>query len=275
MKSKYYLIIMVSILFSCDSGKQSNNEKTSVVETQDTTEQAVKKVLARDPRKIGPEKLKTQYIIEDNIYKINASENPIYGYWVGTFGKNKINIALAHISEDSIFGHSVCAGNFRAIKGTIEAAEPGKYKVMMQEPGDDKYDGEFNFVIDADSKELSGTWKPYKNTTSAKEYTLAKRIYNYDPDIGDYPDASTRYLEVSDVVNMLPEEIEMVRNEIYARHGYSFTNMKMRRIFDNKDWYIPMGVDIREQLTDIEAVNIDLLYNYEDYYEEYYDDFGR
>ncbi|MFN3402743.1 MAG: YARHG domain-containing protein [Cytophagaceae bacterium] len=75
--------------------------------------------------------------------------------------------------------------------------------------------------------------------------------------------------------NLLPEEIEMIRNEIYARHGYSFSNLKIRRIFESKDWYIPMSVDIREQLTDIEAQNIDLLYNYEDYYMDYYDSYGR
>ena len=36
-----------------------------------------------------------------------------------------------------------------------------------------------------------------------------------------------------------------------------------------------MGTDIRDQLTELEAHNIDLLYNYEDYYDEYYNDFGR
>ena len=49
----------------------------------------------------------------------------------------------------------------------------------------------------------------------------------------------------------------------------------MRRHVDPKEWYIPMSIDIRDQLTDVEANNIDMLYNYEDYYEEYYNDFGR
>ncbi len=73
----------------------------------------------------------------------------------------------------------------------------------------------------------------------------------------------------------MPEEIEIIRNEIYARHGYSFRNLKMRRIFDAKEWYIPMAVDIRDQFTEIEVQNIDMLYHYEDYYDEYYDGFGR
>ena len=44
----------------------------------------------RDPRKIGPAKSESQYKIEENIFKINEEDDPLYGYWVGSFGKNKI-----------------------------------------------------------------------------------------------------------------------------------------------------------------------------------------
>ena len=49
----------------------------------------------------------------------------------------------------------------------------------------------------------------------------------------------------------------------------------VRRIFDEKDWYIPMAIDIRDQLTEIEAHNIDMLLNYEEYQDDYYNDYGR
>jgi hypothetical protein len=272
------LLTVSAIVYSCNSNNRADADKkvtdtTSNNEKKPDTEKEV--VMDKDPRKIGPEKPESQLQIENNIYKINASENPLYGYWVGAFGKNKINIALANRTNDSIFGHSVCAGNFRPIKGTIKESEPEVYTISMNEPGDDQYDGTFNFTIDVRKSELTGNWKPYKNTAGAKDYKLQKKEFKYDPSIGDFPEASTRYLEVPDVENILPEEIEIIRNEIYARHGYSFTNIKIRRIFDAKDWYIPMGVDIRDQLTELEAHNIDLLYNYEKYYEEYYNDFGR
>lgn len=277
------LFSMSVFMYSCGSTEEaeSKTENSPVVavaaEAGAEIDSVEKKqvILEKDPRKIGPAKPASQRQIEDNIYKINAAESPLYGYWVGAFGKNKINIALAYADKDSIFGHSVCAGNFRAIKGTLKESGPGVYNITMFEPGDDQYDGEFTFTIDIDKKELTGTWKPYKPTVSAKEYTLQKRTFRYDPSVGEFPEASLSYLQVPDVENLLPEEIELIRNEIYARHGYSFTNLKIRRIFDAKDWYIPMGVDIRDQLTDKEAHNIDLLYNYEDYYEEYYNDFGR
>jgi hypothetical protein len=272
LKNTLSLIAVTLIFFSCSKTKENNDVELTV--SADTTNQAPI-VLANDPRKIGPEKSEAQLTIEENIYSINSSENPVYGYWVGAFGKNKINIAIAKIEGDSVFGHSVCAGNFRAIKGTIESIGENEFKAVMREPGDDQYDGEFQFEIDVARQELSGSWKPYKKTVGAKTYNLLKTDFTYDASLGDHPEASTTYLEVPDVENLLPEEIEMIRNEIYARHGYSFTNIKIRRIFDDKDWYIPMAIDIRDQLTEIEAHNIDLLLNYEEYQEEYYNDYGR
>ena len=56
---------------------------------------------------------------------------------------------------------------------------------------------------------------------------------------------------------------------------YSFNDKDMRARFDSTSWYIPMGVDIREKLTDIEVQNIDLIYRYEEYYAENYDSYGR
>ena len=249
----------------------NDQQSTNVVESEVEKEEPLK----RDPRFIGPAKGADQIHIEENLKKIDAAENPLFGLWVGSFGKNKITIAISYVQDDSIYGHSVCAGNFRAIKGTYNEVEPFVFNVNMKEPGDDKYDGEFNFTINTSKEELDGKWKPYNNSVSAKTYTLNKRTYTYNPNVGDFPKASTTWLEVPDVENMLPEEIEMIRNEIYARHGYSFTNLKIRRVFDAKDWYVPMSVDIREELTDIEAQNIDLLYNYEEYYDDYYNDYGR
>ena len=237
------LFAMSVLMYSCNTGTggetDTKAEKSSSAVPEEVPVATAELTFAKDPRKLGPEKPESQRHIEDNIYKINASENPLYGYWVGPFGKNKINIAIAYSTRDSVFGHSVCAGNFRPVKGTIKESGPGIYKLNMHEPGTDQYDGAFDVTIDIDKKQLSGSWKPYKNTTGAKEFTLRKRTFKYNPSVGDFPHASTRYLEVPDVENLLPEQIEMIRNEIYARHGYSFTNLKVRRVFDNKDWYIP------------------------------------
>ena len=49
----------------------------------------------------------------------------------------------------------------------------------------------------------------------------------------------------------------------------------MRYMFDNMFWYIPLFTNVDDKLTTLEINNIDLLDRYEEYFEEYYDDFGR
>ena len=278
--SQTLIAFLIVLSFSCSNEKPKNEysgvksvDKTTEIK-EDKKEQKTSK-LKKDARLIGPKKTKEQTLVDNDIKNIDQSLNPMYGYWVGMFGKNKINVAISRIDSDSIFGYSVCAGNYRRIKGTIVPAEPQKYSVVMDEPGDDKYDGKFEFVIDEAKKELTGKWAPYRKTTSAKKYTLKKRDFVYDVTVGEFSEASKYFLEPEQVQNFLTEEIELYRNMIYARHGYSFKNLKIRRIFDQLDWYTPMSTDIRENLTDIEVRNIDMMYHYEDYYEEYYDDFGR
>ena len=82
-------------------------------------------------------------------------------------------------------------------------------------------------------------------------------------------------LDKLDVENMHKGDLEVMRNSIYARHGYSFKNRKMRYVFNHVDWYVPMFTDIRENLTTLEKENIALMKRYEQHAERYYDTFGR
>lgn len=88
--------------------------------------------------------------------------------------------------------------------------------------------------------------------------------------------ASKQQLNKSDIENLFKGDLELIRNAIYARHGYSFRNRRMRYIFDNHvNWYVPMNVDVRSQLTELEKENIALLKRYENHAEKYYDEYSR
>jgi YARHG domain len=73
----------------------------------------------------------------------------------------------------------------------------------------------------------------------------------------------------------MKEDLEFMRNEIFARHGYCFQKKALRQQFENQEWYVPNTIDIKNRLTDIEKKNIALIKKYEKYAEEYGDDFGR
>lgn len=215
--------------------------------------------------------------LETNLASSTGTDfETILGHWTGAFGKNKINITITSINEQdkTVQGYSVCAGNFRNLNGSYTQAG-SEYAFTLNEPGDDPYDGKFIFTIKAKSNVMKGSWEPFeKKGNTAKKYELERRDFVYDAANGLF-EASSRLLDETDVQNELLADLTLMRNEIYARHGYCFKDKDMRYHFEQEDWYMPMGVDIRHELTDIEIANITLIYEYEEYYEEYTDDFGR
>ncbi|MBS1797882.1 MAG: YARHG domain-containing protein [Acidobacteria bacterium] len=219
--------------------------------------------------------------------------------------ENRITISIDSLDAGTIAGHSVVAGNNRPFKGTFKQ-EGKSLKVEAAEPGDDQYDGSFSFTIDPDGKTVSGTWTANnkKLSVSKRKYALTKKQFRYDASLNlpedvqwtelyekypKFPDkiesltedvtrinASARELTKKDVENMYKGDLEIIRNAIYARHGYSFKNRRIRFIFDQfVPWYMPLNTDIRTDLTEIEKKNIELLKRYEDHAERYYDEYGR
>ncbi len=218
---------------------------------------------------------------------------------------NKITISLDSIRGDSFYGHSIVAGNIRPFAGSYKM-DKGIYKVEAAEPGDDKYDGKFSFTVYPDSNSVQGTWKANNSAlpVTERKYILTKRQFAYDANLplpetlsgallyqkdqedfekgefltGDIlkVNASKQLLTKQDVENMHKGDLEVIRNSIFARHGYSFKTRKMRFIFDQfVDWYMPVATDVRNELTDTEQKNIDLLKRYEQHAEKYYDSYGR
>lgn len=225
--------------------------------------------------------------------------------------ENKINISIDKIEEGKVKGHSVVAGNRRPFSGTMKN-ENNVYYFEVKEPGDNKYDGVFTFQVKGAL--LEGTWKAFKKIDiSKRKYKLQQKEFKYDPDImleagrfinwekskigdtldygeGDYGiakefstatdqiykiNASNTLLTKMDVENLKKGDLLIIRNTIYARHGYSFKNRPLRVFFDSQNWYIPVFANIKNEFTDIEKKNIELLLRYEKNAKEYYDRFGR
>ena len=201
----------------------------------------------------------------------------LIGSYVGDFGTNKITLLITRAISDTIEGRSIVGGNDRPFAGFVKFAE-GKYSISAKEPGDDKDDGVFNFTIDDQQPDMvTGRWQP--NAAGAhlgtKDFSLKRRAFVYLVDVGQYPQASKQLLTEDEVSNMMKEDLEIMRNEIFARHGYCFKKKKFREVFEDKDWYIPNTVEVKNELTDIEKKNIALIKRYEKYADENGNDFGR
>lgn len=199
----------------------------------------------------------------------------ILGSFVGAFGDNKITLLITRAEGDLVEGRSIVGGNDRPFKGTLKEKD-GAYTITANEPGDDPNDGSFTFTIESDNPDIvTGSWKPFKGDGRTKDYTLQRKAFHYRIDVGEYPEASQRELKPEDVENLMKSDLEMMRNEIFARHGYCFKKKEMRQAFEGEEWYVPDNVDVRSKLTAIEKKNIALIKRYEQYAEDYGDDFGR
>ena len=256
MKQFLYLFFIAALMPACQSKQPQETSKTA-----DTTQQET----AKRPQ-------------NQNL----TPEARLKGFWVGMFGENKINIALTEVVADGVAkGYSVVAGNERGFEGTCKK-QGSAYVFDVRETGTDLYDGHFEYTIDLSQPEtdtteveLRGIWLPFDKKLQAKNYILTKREFRYNPEAGNYPETSKRLLTPADLENLFKEDLRIMRNEIYARHGYSFKLKDIRRHFDQQDWYIPMTTDIRKQLSDLETRNANLIKKYEQYAEQYYDEFGR
>ncbi|HEX2901684.1 MAG TPA: YARHG domain-containing protein [Bacteroidia bacterium] len=293
-KTLFYSFISLAVLAGCadksaeagTTGKDSTATRAATVET-------------KSPEKVDGSTEVGCYVGEFVAEKFQKGKNPSYS--------NRINISVDQLRDYKIEGHSVVAGNSRTFSGTYDIQEDGSYTVEAAEPGDDKYDGKFSFVLDPSSRTIRGTWvaNDAKLAVTERSYDLIYKTFKYDPD-AELPeevgwadlysavpdpewqraeittDEVTKYnaskvkLKAEDVENMYKSDMEILRNSIYARHGYSFKTRKMRYVFDTYvDWYIPMSTDVSKELTQLEQENIALLKRYEQHAETYYDTFGR
>jgi len=212
---------------------------------------------------------------DSDVSKPDAVASVIKGTYVGDFGGKKITICIDRIVGETVTGYSIVAGNERAFSGSFEPHEQG-FAIVAAEPGDRPDDGVFKMIYAKETDDLGGVWKP-NNTRKIAErvFVLPRRVFKYNPKAGNYPQSSTKQLTEKDVENMRPAELRIMRNEIYARHGYGFKLADMRAHFDKQDWYMAVSQDITDRLTEREKKNAALIKRYENYGEEYYDSFGR
>jgi hypothetical protein len=224
----------------------------------------------------------------------------------------KINISIDDINGTKVSGHSIDSGIYRPFAGTMEHTG-STYHFSVKGPGDSPYDGAFSFSIKTGDTLLSGTWTSNKKiAVPVRYFDLTKKFFKYDPNLnldeatyvntrktknvkvkiddtseystikysmatGDYAklNASAKLLTTDQVANLKAADLLLLRNYIFARHGYAFKKQAIQLFFDQQDWYIPISTNVMDELTPIEKQNIALIKRYEKNAKEHYDSFGR
>ena len=74
-----------------------------------------------------------------------------------------------------------------------------------------------------------------------------------------FPQSSAKLLSLSELQQYNLEEIRLMKDEILAEYGYSFSDISTRNYFEMQDWYTPISENVDSLLTDIEQRNFDSL----------------
>jgi YARHG domain len=217
-----------------------------------------------------------------------------------------INISIDWIGGRKVSGHCVFEGILRPFSGSI-TQDADSFKVDAAEPPSSFGHGELNFVVDPKEKALLGTWSAddqnlpvygisfelsaisfvydaNRELPQALSYAI---LYNRFEDPADAQvekatEDATRFnaskvkLKAEDIENMYLGDLEIMRSAILARHGHAFKDRDMRQLFDSRvSWYVPLYVDVNQQLTPLEKENIALIKRYENHASPNYSDFSR
>lgn len=74
---------------------------------------------------------------------------------------------------------------------------------------------------------------------------------------------SERHLNYMDIRHFTKGELRIVRNQIFAKHGYKFNSRDLQEYFGQQSWYFPRYNDVSSFLTAIERDNVEFIQAYE------------
>jgi hypothetical protein len=110
-------------------------------------------------------------------------------------------------------------------------------------------------------KDANDDWEQGVKIMSLKK--LAALDLSGKPELkGTFTFASTQIL-FHDILKYFDAgQLRLMRNEIFARHGYAFKSADLKTYFSAQDWYKPQFNPVDDQLTDLERLNIRLIESY-------------
>ncbi|MCT4330514.1 YARHG domain-containing protein [Elizabethkingia anophelis] len=136
-----------------------------------------------------------------------------------------------------------------------------------------------NFMLSKDTEFVDWTTPKEKKETykddDGKIQTYTQQVYRSASDDVYKINSSTQKLTEKQLKNLRKLDLEILRNTIFARHGYSFKKQTYRNFFEYTDWYVPVSNNVDKELTPLEKENAQLLSRMEKYAKDTYDSYGR
>lgn len=225
--------------------------------------------------------LKINRITKDSVYGqsiVNGNQRPFQGIFNATSksfildepGDDKTDGRFeVRLNGDSLTGKWTTF-NKTAVKAPVKTLKLIK-KDFVYNP---------NFMLDSNSDLVD--WSNPKEfvekytdeeTGKTESYTTSKNRVASDAIFK--LNASKQLLTENDLKNLRKLDLEIIKNSVFARHGYSFKKDTYRYFFEQTDWYIPVSNNVDHELSSMEKENVALLNRFIKYAEDKYDSFGR
>lgn len=147
------------------------------------------------------------------------------------------------------------------------------YKMMFEETKTEKVaesvDDNFmsneedidNSIEEVDTNEDEGKEEIEQEENINEELSIEESIPENDVNIFDF--VCTRIVTEEDLRTCSKKDLRIMRNWIYARHGYKFKSQDLQEYFSQFDWYSPRYTDVTSQLSEIELKNVDFISRHE------------
>lgn len=102
----------------------------------------------------------------------DASYSDVIGTWKGQFGQDELTLNIETFDFTHVTGYSSVKNNNRELAGTFKSIPTG-YSMVLNEPGDDKWDGVFTVTYNKSTNKLEGEWTANSGKAN-KKFILTK-----------------------------------------------------------------------------------------------------
>jgi len=225
--------------------------------------------------------LKINRITKDSVYGqsiVNGNQRPFRG----VFNETENSFVLDEPGDDKTDGRFNVKIKSDSLTGKWVAYNKSRVKAPLKSLKLIKKEFVYNpnFMIDKDSDLIDWTnpkdfEEKYTDSETGKTEKYKTERNRVASDAVFKINASKQKLTEKDLKNLRKLDLEIIKNSVFARHGYSFKKETYRYFFEQTDWYIPVSNNVDADLSPMELENVALLNRFTKYAEDKYDYFGR
>ena len=225
--------------------------------------------------------LKINRITKDSVYGqsiVNGNQRSFRG----VFNENSKTFILDEPGTDKTDGRFELSLKKDSLTGKWAAFDKSAVKAPNKKLNLIKKDFAYNanFMIDKESDLIDWTnpqefEQKYTDSETGKIEKYKSEKNRVASDAVFRINAPKQKLAEKDLKNLRKLDLELIKNSVFARHGYSFKKETFRYFFEQTDWYIPVSDNVDAELSPMEKENVALLNRFIKYAEDKYDYFGR